>query len=49
MSSSGLMHQPLLFDLGERWQYGIGTDWVGRALALYGAFDRALYRAIEEF
>jgi methyl acetate hydrolase len=23
---------PLLFDPGERWQYGINTDWVGRAV-----------------
>ena len=25
---------PLLFDPGERWQYGIGIDWVGRAIEL---------------
>jgi methyl acetate hydrolase len=24
------MDLPLLFDPGERWQYGIGLDWVGR-------------------
>jgi methyl acetate hydrolase len=23
---------PLLFDPGERWEYGINTDWVGRAI-----------------
>jgi methyl acetate hydrolase len=23
---------PLLFDPGERWEYGISTDWVGRAV-----------------
>ena len=23
---------PLLFDPGEKWQYGINTDWVGRAV-----------------
>lgn len=23
---------PLLFDPGERWQYGINTDWLGRAI-----------------
>jgi methyl acetate hydrolase len=24
------MHQPLMFDPGERWEYGINIDWVGR-------------------
>ncbi|MDR3417418.1 MAG: serine hydrolase [Nevskia sp.] len=24
------LRQPLLFDPGERWQYGIGIDWVGQ-------------------
>jgi methyl acetate hydrolase len=24
------LHLPLLFDPGERWQYGIGIDWAGR-------------------
>ena len=31
--SSGLVasiRMPLLFDPGERWEYGINTDWVGR-------------------
>ena len=23
---------PLLFDPGERWEYGVGTDWVGRVV-----------------
>jgi CubicO group peptidase (beta-lactamase class C family) len=23
---------PLLFDPGERWEYGVGTDWVGQAV-----------------
>ncbi|HEY1301303.1 MAG TPA: serine hydrolase domain-containing protein [Stellaceae bacterium] len=26
------LHLPLLFDPGEKWQYGINTDWVGRAI-----------------
>ncbi|MGH7044899.1 MAG: serine hydrolase domain-containing protein [Stellaceae bacterium] len=27
---------PLLFDPGERWEYGIGIDWVGRAVETAG-------------
>jgi methyl acetate hydrolase len=26
------LRQPLLFDPGERWEYGISIDWVGRAV-----------------
>ena len=26
------LNMPLLFDPGERWMYGINTDWVGRAV-----------------
>ena len=26
------LHLPLLFEPGERWEYGISTDWVGRAV-----------------
>jgi len=26
------LHLPLLFDPGERWEYGISIDWVGRAV-----------------
>ncbi|MSO76931.1 MAG: class A beta-lactamase-related serine hydrolase [Alphaproteobacteria bacterium] len=47
--SSGLkrsLAMPLTFDPGERWQYGINTDWVGRAVEAasgegLGAFLRA--------
>lgn len=34
-TSSGALaslHLPLLFDPGEKWQYGINIDWVGRAV-----------------
>jgi CubicO group peptidase (beta-lactamase class C family) len=34
-STSGLnaaLKVPLLFDPGERWEYGIGIDWVGKAV-----------------
>jgi methyl acetate hydrolase len=42
---SSLM-MPLTFDPGERWQYGINTDWVGRAVEAasgesLGSFMRA--------
>jgi CubicO group peptidase (beta-lactamase class C family) len=26
------LHMPLLFDPGERWEYGIGLEWVGKAI-----------------
>src|SRR5271165_4075094 len=26
------LHMPLVFDPGERWEYGINIDWVGRAV-----------------
>jgi len=26
------LHSPLVFDPGERWEYGINIDWVGRAV-----------------
>jgi len=28
----GAPHTPLMFDPGDRWQYGAGIDWVGRIL-----------------
>ncbi|MXO91129.1 serine hydrolase domain-containing protein [Pontixanthobacter aquaemixtae] len=31
--SMGNYTLPLLFDPGERWEYGVGTDWVGFAVA----------------
>lgn len=34
---------PLLFDPGEKWQYGINTDWVGRAVEAAGG------RPLDEF
>jgi methyl acetate hydrolase len=30
--SKALLLTPLLFDPGERWEYGISTDWVGLAI-----------------
>ncbi|MHB8576185.1 MAG: serine hydrolase domain-containing protein [Dehalococcoidia bacterium] len=32
--SSGPSVQPLAFDPGERWEYGIGIDWAGRIVEL---------------
>jgi CubicO group peptidase (beta-lactamase class C family) len=31
--SMGNYQMPLLFDPGEKWEYGVGTDWVGFAVA----------------
>ena len=31
--SMGNYTTPLLFDPGEKWEYGVGTDWVGFAIA----------------
>lgn len=28
----GFLDSPLVFDPGERWEYGISTDWVGRVV-----------------
>jgi methyl acetate hydrolase len=28
--SDGFLKAPLLFDPGSRWEYGIGTDWLGK-------------------
>jgi methyl acetate hydrolase len=30
----GSLRAPLLFDPGERWEYGIGLDWVGRIIEI---------------
>jgi CubicO group peptidase (beta-lactamase class C family) len=29
---SGLFREPLLFDPGDRWEYGTSIDWVGRLI-----------------
>jgi methyl acetate hydrolase len=34
---------PLLFDPGEKWQYGISTDWVGRAVEAAGGMPLDRY------
>ncbi len=28
--SDGFLQSPLIFDPGERWEYGIGVDWLGK-------------------
>ncbi|QNE32438.1 beta-lactamase family protein [Sphingomonas sp. NBWT7] len=40
------LHLPLLFDPGERWEYGISTDWVG--LAVEAATGRRLGEVLAE-
>jgi methyl acetate hydrolase len=34
---------PLLFDPGDRWDYGINIDWVGRAIEVVGGQPLAVY------
>ena len=36
-------HAPLLFDPGERWQYGNSIDWVGRLVAEIGGEPLEVY------
>jgi methyl acetate hydrolase len=31
-SQNAALRTPLLFDVGERWEYGINIDWVGKAI-----------------
>jgi methyl acetate hydrolase len=38
---------PLLFDPGERWEYGISTDWAGRAVEAASGQSLASYMAEE--
>ncbi len=37
------LNMPLLFEPGERWEYGINTDWVGRAI------EAASGRSLDEY
>jgi methyl acetate hydrolase len=43
------LNLPLVFDPGERWEYGIGIDWAGKAIerisgkVLQSYFDESLY------
>jgi CubicO group peptidase (beta-lactamase class C family) len=34
---------PLVFDPGERWEYGINIDWVGRAIEAVGGLPLEVY------
>lgn len=40
------LRAPLVFDPGERWEYGIATDWVGRAVE--AASGRSLDQVMQE-
>jgi CubicO group peptidase (beta-lactamase class C family) len=46
------LNLPLVFDPGERWEYGIGIDWAGKAIervsgkALQSYFDENLFRPL---
>jgi CubicO group peptidase (beta-lactamase class C family) len=37
------LRAPLVFDPGERWEYGIGIDWVGRIVELVGGLPLEAY------
>jgi len=37
------LRQPLLFDPGERWQYGINIDWAGRAIEVVSGMPLEVY------
>ena len=39
------LHAPLVFDPGDRWEYGINIDWVGRAVETASAEPLDLYFA----
>jgi CubicO group peptidase (beta-lactamase class C family) len=39
------LHSPLVFDPGERWEYGINIDWVGRAVETASGEPLDLYFA----
>ena len=46
MISSGrlaALHRPLCFDPGERWEYGINIDWVGRIVEAVSGTDLDTY------
>ncbi|MCX7031521.1 MAG: serine hydrolase [Spirochaetes bacterium] len=37
------LRAPLLFDPGDRWEYGIGLDWVGRIVEIVGGKPLEVY------
>lgn len=37
------IYTPLVFDPGERWEYGIGTEWVGKAVEAASGYSLAEY------
>jgi len=37
------LRQPLVFDPGDRWEYGINLDWVGRAIEAVSGEPLAVY------
>jgi len=37
------LRQPLVFDPGDRWEYGINIDWVGRAIEAVGGEPLEVY------
>ena len=43
ITSLAWLDAPLLFDPGERWEYGLNTDWVGRAVEVMSGQDLGTY------
>jgi methyl acetate hydrolase len=40
---NGMPHTPLMFDPGERWQYGTSIDWVGRIVEMISGESLDIY------
>jgi CubicO group peptidase (beta-lactamase class C family) len=45
----GFLKAPLLFDPGTRWEYGIGTDWLGRLVERVSGQDLEAYFRVAIF
>jgi CubicO group peptidase (beta-lactamase class C family) len=45
VNSRAWLDAPLLFDPGDRWEYGMSTDWVGLAIEAESGQDLAAYFA----
>ena len=43
-ASLAALNVPLIFDPGDRWEYGMGMDWVGQLIEMgSGRDDRRLF------
>lgn len=39
----GVLNSPLLFEPGERWQYGVSTDWLGKLVEVVSGLKLGAY------